>query len=69
MKTKTFPVNPFIMNCYIYWDEKSGDGVIIDPGAFDDEEEKAISDFINDNQIKIKLILNTHGHIDHTSNA
>lgn len=65
MKTKTFTVNPFEMNCYVYYDEASGEGVIIDPGAFTDIEKKELSDFISSNNIQIKYILNTHGHIDH----
>jgi hydroxyacylglutathione hydrolase len=65
MKLKTFPVNPFEMNCYVYYDENSGEGVIIDPGAYTEEEKKEIADFIRSNKINIKNILNTHGHIDH----
>ncbi len=65
MEIKTFAVNPFEMNCYVYYDKSSGDGVIIDPGAYSDEEKNEISDFISSNNIKIKYILNTHGHIDH----
>jgi glyoxylase-like metal-dependent hydrolase (beta-lactamase superfamily II) len=65
MKTKTFSINPFEMNCYIYYDESSSEGVIIDPGTYTEKEEKTISDFVKDNGIKIRLILNTHGHIDH----
>ncbi len=65
MITKTFTVNPFSMNCYIYWDEKSKEGVIIDPGAFEDFEKDEILDYIHSIGIGIKLILNTHGHIDH----
>ena len=65
MKTKTFTVNTFAMNCYIYWDEISHDGVIIDPGVYEDFEKNEILDYINANGINIKLILNTHGHIDH----
>lgn len=65
MLTKTFTVNPFSMNCYIYWDEKTKEGVIIDPGAYEDYEKNEIMDYINFNGIKIKFILLTHGHIDH----
>lgn len=65
MKIKIFSVNPFEMNCYVYYDENSGEGVIIDPGAYTDDEKKEISDFISSNNIQIKYILNTHGHIDH----
>ncbi|MBZ0202908.1 MAG: MBL fold metallo-hydrolase [Ignavibacteria bacterium] len=65
MKTKTFTVNPFSMNCYIYWDENTKDGVIIDPGVYEDFEKNEILNYIKANGINIKLILNTHGHIDH----
>src|SRR5437588_5501911 len=65
MKIKQFPVNPFEMNCYVYYDENSKEGIIIDPGAYTEEERKRISDFINDEEITIKLIINTHGHLDH----
>jgi hydroxyacylglutathione hydrolase len=65
MITKTFTVNPFSMNCYIYWDEKTKEGVIIDPGAYEDFEKDEILNYIKVNGIGIKLILNTHGHIDH----
>lgn len=53
------------MNCYIYYDETTKDGVIIDPAAFSQEEKNLIVDFIKDQGIKIRYIINTHGHIDH----
>jgi len=65
MVTKRFTVNPFAMNCYIYWDEQKKEGVIIDPGAYEDSEIEDILSYIKINGIDIKLILNTHGHIDH----
>ena len=65
MITKSFTVNPFSMNCYVYWDEITKEGVIIDPGAFEKYEKEDIAAYIKSNGINIKLILNTHGHIDH----
>ncbi len=65
MRSNSFTVNPFAMNCYIYWDEVSKEGVIIDPGAFEEFEKDEILNFIKTSGINIKLILNTHGHIDH----
>lgn len=65
MKVKIFPVNPFMMNCYVYYNGENKRGVIIDPGAYSEEEENSIYEFIQTNGIKIKYILNTHGHIDH----
>lgn len=65
MKIKKFIVNPFHINSYIYYDEQSSEGIIIDPAAFYNQEEKKILDFINKNNITIKYIIDTHGHIDH----
>jgi hydroxyacylglutathione hydrolase len=65
MKIKKFVVNPFQINCYLYYDEITGDGIIIDPGAYEKYEEEEITDYIDDNKIKIRYIINTHGHIDH----
>lgn len=53
------------MNSYIYFDETSGEGVIFDPAAYTKEEQEQIKKLITENNIKIKYILNTHGHIDH----
>jgi len=65
MKIKQFELNPFSMNCYLYYDEEKKDGVIIDPAAFTEEEKKQITDFVESNRIKVKYIINTHGHLDH----
>jgi len=54
-------VGPFATNCYIVGDESSKEGIIIDPG---DEAEKILKK-VNELGLDIKLILLTHGHIDH----
>jgi glyoxylase-like metal-dependent hydrolase (beta-lactamase superfamily II) len=65
MKIKQFIVNPFQINCFVYYDENSKDGIVVDPGAYTKDEEDIIKNYIKDNKINIKYILNTHGHIDH----
>lgn len=65
MKIKTFTVNPFQMNSYLYYCENSKEGVIIDPGFYTKYEQDELLDYINRNNIRIKNILMTHGHIDH----
>lgn len=52
----------FYENTYVMWDEKNLDAVIIDPGYKDDR----IPAFIKERQLHVRLILNTHGHYDHT---
>lgn len=66
MKIQQFTLNPFSMNCYIYFDEATKEAVIIDPGAFSQEEKNSILSFIKENELNIKYIVNTHGHMDHT---
>lgn len=65
MKVETIVVNQFEMNCYIYYNENSKEGVIIDPAAYTDSEKESIENFVRSENIKIKYILLTHGHIDH----
>lgn len=53
----------FEENAYVLYDERSKDGVIIDPGYVNAEMEA----FVEANHIQVKAILNTHGHSDHVS--
>jgi glyoxylase-like metal-dependent hydrolase (beta-lactamase superfamily II) len=61
MKLETLVVGPFEVNCYLYYNEQNGDGVIIDPGA----DETRIAQMIEQAGITPKAILLTHGHGDH----
>ena len=63
MKINSIVVSEFQTNCYVYWNEKTSRGIIIDPG---DEADK-IFKFISENNINIDYILLTHAHIDHIS--
>ncbi len=64
MKIKSFVFNPFYENTYLLWDDTK-EGIIVDPGCYEDYERKEIIDFVESNEIKIKYIVNTHCHIDH----
>ncbi|WP_373397338.1 MBL fold metallo-hydrolase [Algoriphagus halophilus] len=61
---KSFTFNPFQENTYLLYDE-SGQGAIIDPGCYEDSEKQELENFIQQNNIAVKQILNTHCHIDH----
>ncbi|NNU76455.1 MBL fold metallo-hydrolase [Clostridium estertheticum] len=50
-------------NCYIVMDKNTGEAVVIDPGGDVDDIVKVI----NNMGAKVKYILLTHGHVDHTS--
>jgi glyoxylase-like metal-dependent hydrolase (beta-lactamase superfamily II) len=54
-------VGPLQVNCFILADEKTKEAVVIDPG--DDAQE--ILKIIKDRGLKVKYIINTHGHFDH----
>ena len=54
-------VGPLQVNCFILADEKTKEAVVIDPG--DDAQE--ILKIIKDKDLKVKYIVNTHGHFDH----
>jgi len=64
LSIKTFTFNAFSENTYVISDESS-EGVIIDPGCYAREEQKELTSFIENSELKIKYILNTHCHIDH----
>ena len=65
MEVQKIILNPFQMNCYIYYDKNSGESIIIDPAVSVEAEKKKIIEFVDKNKIKINYIINTHGHIDH----
>jgi len=58
---ETLIVSPFEVNCYLCWDPKTGDGVIIDPGG----NESEIISSVRRHKFTPKGILLTHGHADH----
>lgn len=64
MVVKKFTFNPFQENTYLIYDE-TNEAVIIDPGCYEKHEERELFDFIEDNELKIVHLLNTHCHIDH----
>jgi len=58
---KQLPVGAIQTNCYIVGCEKTKEGVVIDPG---DEPERILAE-IEESNLTIKYILNTHAHFDH----
>ena len=61
---RSFTFNPFEENTYVVYDDTL-EAVIIDPGCYEKEEQQELSDFIKSEKLKVKLLLNTHCHIDH----
>ena len=59
-----FVFNPFMENTYVVYDDTK-QAAIIDPGCYEDYERKALLDFIKENELVVKMLINTHCHIDH----
>lgn len=68
MQITRFEVNMIAEICYLLWDE-TREAAIIDCGAFYPEEQRAISDFIAEHDLKLTHLLNTHAHFDHLFGA
>ena len=64
LKILTFTFNSFGENCSLAWDE-TGEGVIIDPGFYNDAEAQALFGKIAEKQVRPVMVLLTHGHFDH----
>lgn len=58
---ETISVGFFQSNVFILGDDRTGGGIIIDPG---DEAERILK-LLKENALDLKYILLTHGHIDH----
>lgn len=61
---KTFVFNPFQENTYVLYDN-TNECVIIDAGCHSETEQEELVNFIKSNNLKPKLAINTHGHVDH----
>lgn len=64
IQIKSFEFNPFMENTYILYDD-TGECIVIDPGCYEKREQQILVDFIEEKQLKVKALYNTHCHIDH----
>ncbi len=64
--TKMFMVGQLGSNCYVASCRDTHEAVVIDPGFQSQMEADEVLSFINDCGLKLKFIVNTHGHPDHT---
>lgn len=53
---------PFAGNCYIVGSESTGEGMIIDPATQGEDIVRQVEEL----GLKVKVIVLTHGHMDHT---
>jgi glyoxylase-like metal-dependent hydrolase (beta-lactamase superfamily II) len=64
VEIKKLVFNPIQENTYIVYDD-TNECVIIDPGCQKPLENNTLKQFIDNNGLKPKMVLNTHCHFDH----
>lgn len=64
MNIKTFVFNPFYENTYLISSSK-GNCIIFDPGCYESFEYEELMNYIKEEDLNVKSIVNTHCHIDH----
>ncbi|MBW2598048.1 MAG: MBL fold metallo-hydrolase, partial [Deltaproteobacteria bacterium] len=63
MIIKELVVGPLMANCFIFGCKETKEAVVIDPGGDADR----IMFSLADSELKVKYIINTHGHFDHVA--
>ncbi len=61
LKLETFMVGSFGCNCTILSNPQTKEAIIVDPG----NDASALMKKINEQELKVKLLLHTHAHFDH----
>ena len=64
VQIQTFTFNAFAENTYII-SIPGGDCMIVDPGCSNNFEQSRLIDYISEQQLTPKYLINTHCHIDH----
>lgn len=64
MNVQCFQCNPVQENCFVVSDETK-EVVVIDCGAFFDEERRAVVDYLRSKGLTLRHVLCTHAHFDH----
>lgn len=65
IQIQKFTFNLFSENTFVLWDDESKECAFVDPGCSDSSEEKELENFITENNLESKYLINTHCHIDH----
>lgn len=61
MQITNVPAAGFAANCWLLWDESTGDAAVIDPSA----ECADVVELLEKHALTLRWILLTHGHFDH----
>jgi len=66
MIVKALAVGGFLTNCYVACCEQTKEAIVVDPGFDEGLEAERLFKLISGSVLTVKLIVNTHGHPDHT---
>jgi glyoxylase-like metal-dependent hydrolase (beta-lactamase superfamily II) len=64
LHVKSFTFNPFEENTYVLFDENRN-AAVVDPGCYTKNEKADLEGYITKENLNVRLIINTHCHIDH----
>src|SRR5579863_6418097 len=64
LSVKAFVFNPVQENTYVLSDEKDA-CIIIDPGCYFGNERNALQEYVEQQGLSPRMLLNTHCHLDH----
>src|SRR5580700_8501819 len=64
LNIKSFVFNPVQENTYVLYDNKDA-CYIIDPGCYFGNERLSLQEFLREEKLSPKFLLNTHCHLDH----
>lgn len=64
IQVKAFPVNPLQENTYLVWDETK-EAIVIDAGFISEVETMRFEKVMDENELKLVRVINTHLHFDH----
>ncbi len=62
---KHLVTGPLESNCYLIGCKAKHEGLIIDPGAMLESQLREVETLMNETELRIRYIVNTHGHTDH----
>lgn len=60
-----FVFNKYAENTYVCWDPQTKKAIVVDPGCETTTEQKEFDTFIQNKELTLIAVLNTHCHIDH----
>lgn len=64
MKVRLFVFNPFQENTYLLINENN-ECILIDAGCLSPKEKEQLTSYLEENNLTLKRVLNTHLHLDH----